>query len=466
MLTREDDVDAHALHRRGWTISAIARHLGHDRKTIRAYLHGGRVAGQRARTEPDPFEPFAGYCRERLAEDPHLWATTLFDELLELGYDRSYPTFTRQLRARGLRPACEPCRPARDRPVAVIEHPPGEETQFDWVELPDPPAHWGWGGKAFLLVGALAHSGRWRGVLAESTDQAHLVDALHRICAALGGLTRTWRFDRMATVCHPATGRLTASFAAVAKHYGVSVAVCPPRRGNRKGVVEKANHTAAQRWWRTLADELSVEQAQASLDRWCTLRADARLRPTGDGKATVETVAASEPLTALPAPFPAILAVERTVSAQALVAFRGNHYSVPPELARTRVVVAHRLGAAHLDITTTSSGITLARHALASPGAGATVRDTGHVLALERAAMAAFTDAAPHRRKQRIPPGPAARAAAAALRARHDPKTPPAPSTSDISAAVAPAGTGDAAADVVVDLAAYAAAAHGRNTLR
>ena len=47
MLTPEDDVDAHALHRRGWTISAIARHLGHDRKTIRAYLTGGRVAGQR-----------------------------------------------------------------------------------------------------------------------------------------------------------------------------------------------------------------------------------------------------------------------------------------------------------------------------------------------------------------------------------------------------------------------------------
>ena len=33
MLTQEDDVDAHALFKRGWTISAIARHLGHDRKT-------------------------------------------------------------------------------------------------------------------------------------------------------------------------------------------------------------------------------------------------------------------------------------------------------------------------------------------------------------------------------------------------------------------------------------------------
>ena len=161
MLTREDDIDVHALRRQGWTISAIARHLGKDRKTIRAYL-SGREAGVRARSRPDPFDPFAAYCAARLADDPHLWASALFDELLELGYDRSYPTMTRQLRARGLRPACEPCRPAKDRAVAVIEHPPGAETQWDWVELPDPPKAWGWGKNAHLLVGALAHSGRWR----------------------------------------------------------------------------------------------------------------------------------------------------------------------------------------------------------------------------------------------------------------------------------------------------------------
>ncbi|WP_446044955.1 hypothetical protein [Streptomyces olivaceus] len=33
-------MDAHALRRQEWTISAIARHLGRDRKTIRAYLNG------------------------------------------------------------------------------------------------------------------------------------------------------------------------------------------------------------------------------------------------------------------------------------------------------------------------------------------------------------------------------------------------------------------------------------------
>jgi IS30 family transposase len=40
MLTEEDDVEIHALARRGWSVSAIARHTGRDRKTIAKYLAG------------------------------------------------------------------------------------------------------------------------------------------------------------------------------------------------------------------------------------------------------------------------------------------------------------------------------------------------------------------------------------------------------------------------------------------
>ncbi len=141
MLTWEDDVDAHALRRQGWTITAIAFHLGHDRKTIQAYLKGGRVAGQRVSGEPDPFEPFAAYCAQRLKDDPHVWATTLFDEVVRLVFDRSYPSFTRDLRRHRARPHCEPCSASKGRDHAVIEHPPGEEIQWDWLELPEPPAH-------------------------------------------------------------------------------------------------------------------------------------------------------------------------------------------------------------------------------------------------------------------------------------------------------------------------------------
>ena len=59
MLTQEDDIDAHALRKRGWSISAIARHLGRDRKTIRAYLSGDGTAGVRAPAGDDAFAPFA-----------------------------------------------------------------------------------------------------------------------------------------------------------------------------------------------------------------------------------------------------------------------------------------------------------------------------------------------------------------------------------------------------------------------
>jgi transposase len=443
MLTQEDDVDAHALRKRGWSISAIARHLDHDRKTIRAYLDG-RTAGVRAPAGEDWFARFDVYCRERLVEDPHLWAMTLFDEVVVLGFDRSYPTLTRQLRIRALRPHCEACTATAGRPVAIIEHPAGEETQWDWVDLPDPPAGWGWGVNASLFVGALAHSGRWRGVLAESKDQPHTIDALDRITRALGGLTRVWRFDRMATVCFPATGRVTPSFAGVAKHYGVSVAICPARRGNRKGVVEKANHTAAQRWWRTLPDDISIEDAQTSLDEFCIRVVDTRRRVVDDQRATVAVHAANERLMIPPAPFPATLTVARQVSAQALVAFRGNRYSTPPELAHTTVHVIWRLGSPHADIATVS-GIVIARHVLAPDGAGAVVRDHGHVTALDHAAMAASTSLAAHRRKQRIPPGPAALTAAAVI-------------TGTTLTTAGAAGT-------VTDLAAYARAANGRNTL-
>lgn len=222
MLSERSSVDIHALHRQGITISEIARRTGHDRKTIRAYLSGDRQPGVRRRTGPDPFDEYAPYVTARLTEDPHLWAMTLLDELNGLGYEGSYPTLTRQIRDRRLRPACVACAHVTKRPNAIIEHPPGEETQFDWVELPSPPEHWGFPTKrAFLLVGSLAHSGVWRAVLAPSMDIPHLLAAMTTLLTLLGGLTRVWRFDRMRTVLDPVTGDLTSMFAGFSKHYGV-----------------------------------------------------------------------------------------------------------------------------------------------------------------------------------------------------------------------------------------------------
>ncbi len=415
MLTWENDVEASALRSQGWTISAIGRHLGHDRKTIRDYLDGKRTPGVRASSAVDPFEEFAGYAKVRLSDDPHLWATALFDEVVALGYGGSYPSLTRGLRARSLRPHCEPCAASAGRDHAIIAHPPGAETQFDWLELPDPPTSWGWGSTAHLFVGALSHSSKWRAVLAESEDQPHLVQALDGVVRRLGGVTKTWRFDRMATVCHPASGKITATFGPVAKYYGVDVAICPARHGNRKGVVEKGNHSLAQRWWRTLGDDLSVTQAQVSLDEFCLRVGDARRRAGVQGRTTVGVLGATEPLRTPPQlPYPVSVSVARVVSAQALVAFGGNFYSIGPGMSGATVNVRRRLDAAIIEVVT-GGGVVLARHRREPDGAGVIVRHEDHVVALEHAVLAAFSDRAPCRSKQRRPPSGAAIAEAARL---------------------------------------------------
>jgi len=442
MLTWENDVEATALRNQGWSVSAIARHLGRDRKTITDYLNGVRTPGVRASSATDPFEEYAEYCRIRLADDPHLWATTLFDEVTALGYGGSYPSFTRGLRARALRPHCEPCQASAGRDHAIIDHPPGAETQFDWLELPDPPPAWGWGPGAHLLVGALAYSSRWRAVLAESEDQPHLIQALDAVVRRLGGCTNRWRFDRMATVCHPPSGRLTATFAPVAKFYGVGVDICPSRHGNRKGVVEKGNHSLAQRWWRTLPDDASIGQAQASLDEFCVRVGDTRPRGVAQERTTVETLAAAEPLRSPPLlPYPVQVSVDRVVSAQALVAFGGNFYSIGPGMSGATVAVRHRLDDTMIEVVT-GGGVVLARHRREPDGAGVIARHDEHVVALERAVLAGFTDRAPCRSKQRRPPSPAALAEAAQL---HGPE---------------PA----AGERVVVDFADYVAAAQASAT--
>ncbi len=229
MLTKEDDVEIHALARRGWSVSAIARHTGRDRKTIRKYL--GEPAGSR---EPVPscVEPFREYLTARFADDAHVDGTVLYREVLGLGFERSYVTFVRQVRLLGLRPRCEACRTGGHGITIELAHTPGEEIQFDWLELSQTP----WGEPAYVLVGALSFSGKCRAVISEGMTFAHLIEAIDGVLRRLGGTSRAWRTDRMASVVYPGTDRITTQFAQAAKHYGVEVWVCPPRRPQRKGV--------------------------------------------------------------------------------------------------------------------------------------------------------------------------------------------------------------------------------------
>ena len=409
MLTQGEDVEVHALKERGWTITAIANHLGRDRKTIRAYLNGERVPGVRVRVAPDPLEPFVPYLRQRFGDDPHVWASALYDEVVSLGYPLSYPSFARQVRLATLRPHCEACAGVKGRDTVEIVHPPGEEIQWDWFERRRTP----WDATLYVLLGTLAHSSRVRAVICESMDQAHLIDAMDRVMRKLGGTTRDWRVDRLATVIAPGTRDVQPSFAPVAKHYGAVVEPCPPRRGNRKGVVESSVRFVSGRWWRTMTD-VDPESAQRSLDRFCESVGDARARRVGERRTTVGELANAEVLAPLPTPYPATIIVERIVTANATLHYRGNRYSVPPGLTGSTLQVHQRLGGDSLEIRSMAAAL-LATHRLAHDGAGVVVRDPEHTAALERVVLDQFTSKRPCDKKAHVGVSDAALTEAARL---------------------------------------------------
>ncbi len=422
MLTEEDDVEIHALHARGWSQSAISRHTGRDRKTIRRYL-AGDGPGQNREGAPSCLEPWRGYIAARFVEDPHLPAVTLLDELAAAGFDRSYPTLVRELRRLGLRPVCLVCQHRRGAaPTTEVDHPAGEEIQWDWLELPVTP----WDQPAYLLVGALSHSGMFRAVFCEQMTFGYLAGALHEILNGLGGSSLIWRVDRMATAVIPGTDRLNPQFAQMAKHYGVDVAICPAHRPQRKGVVEAAIKFIGGRWWRT-AKAGSMLQAQQSLDAFTTRVSDARRRR----ESTVGELGRCEPLRVLPAlAFPAEIVLERVCSRSALVMFEGNHYSVPPGYAGQPLTVRVRVGEPHLRIVT-AAGIKVAAHRRAPAGAEQTIRTSEHATALEKAVLDAFTTQTTCRVKRNRPPGAGALAELAKLHGRPDADLAPVVSLTD-----------------------------------
>lgn len=70
----------------------------------------------------------------------------------------------------------------------------------------------------------------------------------------------------------------------------------------------------------------------------------------------------------------------RTATRQALIDWRGNRYSVPPELAASKVIVQQRLGAATIDIATLSGAVIARNRGSGSPSAtpGTAARNASH----------------------------------------------------------------------------------------
>jgi transposase len=117
------------LYRQGLTVSAIARELGIDRKTVRKCIARGLeppVYGPR-KPRQRRIDPFVPYLRERVTAYPGLSARRLWRELRERGYEGGYSAVTDLLRE--IRPAPLP------RFEVRFEALPGDQAQVDFAQF-------------------------------------------------------------------------------------------------------------------------------------------------------------------------------------------------------------------------------------------------------------------------------------------------------------------------------------------
>jgi transposase len=119
-------MDLRALHRHGWSVSALAREFHINRRTVNRELEAIEPRRYPRRSPQNPLTPSQlAHIEHRLAVCPALRTTDLHHELQsEYGYAGSSPTFRRQL---------APLRtPLLVEPEVRFETAPGVQTQADW----------------------------------------------------------------------------------------------------------------------------------------------------------------------------------------------------------------------------------------------------------------------------------------------------------------------------------------------
>ena len=96
MVTFGENVLIHDLKRQGLTMTAIARNVGLDRKTVRQYLECGLEMPAYSPRAPEErlIAPYEEYLRERVSAYPELSGKRLLLEIREFGYTGGYTAVT------------------------------------------------------------------------------------------------------------------------------------------------------------------------------------------------------------------------------------------------------------------------------------------------------------------------------------------------------------------------------------
>lgn len=332
-----------AVHERraqGQNISAIARELDLDRKTVRSCLQQAAWQPYRRAEAGSQMDAHREWLARRAPEVDYS-ARILWQELRsQHGFSGSYVIVRRAVAP--LRMAASVASLTQRR----FETGPGEQAQCDWGQITVPLGGVRTEIHVFVMTLGYSRRGFALGFLRERMPD--LLAAHEAAFAHFGGRCEFLLYDRMRTVVLGTSGgrpRLNPTFAAFASHWGFTPRLCQPYRAQTKGKVESGvkyvkRNFVPGRVFRDLEDfneQLAAWQAEvADLREHGTTHQRPIDRFADEARALVPTVGHPSFLQAM--------VRERVVADDWLVAIDGNRYSVPFVLIGKTVQVVREGG--------------------------------------------------------------------------------------------------------------------------
>jgi transposase len=353
MIAQETWVMIKHLKQQGLSIRAIARQLGLDRNTVRRALRrDGLPKYTRTMPRASKLDPYKPYLERRLAECSELTAVRLYQEIQAQGYPG---------RCSILRDFLRPLRQEHRRwgqLTVRFETAPGEQGQVDWGHFGTILHH----GQRCPLYGFVMVLGYSRALFVHFTTTQRLETFLqcHLLAfEAFGGYPRELLYDNAKTVVlarpdlraeapgpaphwHP-------QFLDFAGYYGFTPRLCRPYRARTKGKVERMIRYVRESFF-VGGHFVDLDDLNRQAARWCATVANARVHATTGEIPAVRL--AHEPLLSLRGqpPYKLTRIVPRRVSSSCLIAYAGNHYSVPYLYGGRQVLLRVRDEHARLEI--------------------------------------------------------------------------------------------------------------------
>jgi len=342
-LSPEEIVTLLVLKRKGQSNVQIAQALGVSEGAVRYHARTADKPDGR-RNKPRKADPLAEVIAHWIASSrPDASADAparpgnvhaLHDWLrAEHGYQGSYRSVLRFVRARYPRP--------RLRPFRRVETPPGAQAQVDWGEFADLDIGDG-PQKLYAFVLVLSHSRKAVLVWSRRMDQLSWHQAHNEALRRLGGVPAVLRIDNLKTGVAAGAGpwgEVNEAYRSYARAVAFHVDACLPRRPEHKGKVENKVRFVRRRL-RLSGAFAGLAELQRQTDEQLAASDGRRVCPA-TGRSVQQSFEAEarllRPLGVLPEPFD--LALTRAVQRDCTVNFEGRSYSVPFRLCGLAVEV-------------------------------------------------------------------------------------------------------------------------------